>query len=206
MRFTGLFLLIGLGTALAQGPGSSRGPGFKRNPDVYTKKLAPFVASPQRIVDRMLEIASIKPNETVFDLGCGDGRILFQAAQKYQAKAVGIEIDEKLVQNTNDHIASLGLQNRVKVQQGNLMEADLSSADVVTIYLLTQSNELLRPRLERCSSLELASFPTITPCPAGSPKRSTAPTKATTADTSSTFTRCLLKSSDRAFPSSPRRS
>lgn len=148
MRFTGLLFLIVLGTASAA-LAQERGPRFKRNPDVYTKKLAPFVASPQRIVDRMLEMAAIKPNETVFDLGCGDGRILFQAAQKYQAKAVGIEIDEKLVQNTNEHIASLGLQNRVKVQQGNLLEADLSSADVVTIYLLTQSNELLRPRLEK---------------------------------------------------------
>jgi SAM-dependent methyltransferase len=149
MRFTGLLLLIVLGTASAGWSQDRPGPRFKRNPDVYTKKLAPFVASPQRIVDRMLEMAAIKPNETVFDLGCGDGRILFQAAQKYQARAVGIEIDEKLVQNTNDHIVSLGLQNRVKVQQGNLLEADLSSADVVTIYLLTQSNEMLRPRLEK---------------------------------------------------------
>ncbi len=149
MRFSGLFLLIGLGTTVAFGQAPGRGPGFKRNPDIYTKKLAPFVASPQRIVDRMLEIAAIKPNETVFDLGCGDGRILFQAAQKYHAKAVGIEIDEKLVQTTNQQIVNLGLQNRVKVQQGNLLEADLSNADVVTIYLLTQSNELLRPRLEK---------------------------------------------------------
>ena len=149
MRFTGLLLLIGLGTTVAFGQAADRGPRFKRNPDIYTQKLAPFVASPQRIVDRMLEIAAIKPNETVFDLGCGDGRILFQAAQKYQAKAVGIEIDEKLVHTTNERIVNLGLQNRVKVQQGNLLEADLSSADVVTIYLLTQSNELLRPRLEK---------------------------------------------------------
>jgi SAM-dependent methyltransferase len=136
------FLLAGC--AMAQLPSSGGG---KR--DVFTKKLAPYVGSPQRIVDRMLEIAAIKQNETVFDLGCGDGRILLQAAQKYQAKAVGIEIDEKLVQMTNDRIASLGLQNRVKVQHGNLLEADLSSADVVTIYLLTQSNEVLRPRLEK---------------------------------------------------------
>ena len=138
-----LFTLTAL-SSLAQGgmPGNQRR-------DVFTKKLAPYVASPQRIVDRMLEMASIKPGDTVFDLGCGDGRILIQAAQKYQAKAVGIEIDDKLVQMTNERINSLGLQNRVRVQQGNLLEADLSSADVVTIYLLTQSNGLLRPRLEK---------------------------------------------------------
>jgi len=141
------FIVVGCCAGLAaQVPHS--GSSSKR--DVYTKKLAPFVASPQRIVDRMLEVAAIKPTDTVFDLGCGDGRILFQAAQRYNAKsAVGIEIDEKLVQMTNDRIIGLGLQNRVKVMQGNLLEADLSSADVVTIYLLTQSNELLRPRLEK---------------------------------------------------------
>lgn len=140
--------LIGIGviTICAQAVALAQGPGSK----IYTKKLAPYVASPQRIVDRMLEMAAIKPTDTVFDLGCGDGRILFQAAQKYQAaKAVGIEIDEKLVQMTNDRIAREGLQNKVKVVQGNLLETDLSSADVVTIYLLTQSNEVLRPRLEK---------------------------------------------------------
>ncbi len=140
----GIGILVA-GCAFAQFPSSS--PGGKR--DIYTKKLAPFVASPQRIVDRMLEIASIKPTDTVYDLGCGDGRILLQAAQKYNAKAVGIEIDDKLVQMTNDRIVSMGLQNRVKVQQGNLLDADLSGADVVTIYLLTQSNEVLRPKLEK---------------------------------------------------------
>lgn len=123
--------------------------GMPQRREVYTKKLAPFVSSPQKIVDRMLEMAAIKPTDTVFDLGCGDGRILLQAAQKYHAKAVGIEIDSKLVEMTNQRIAGLGLQNQVKVMQGNLLEADLSTADVVTIYLLTQSNEVLRPRLEK---------------------------------------------------------
>ena len=117
--------------------------------DRYSKKLAPYVASPQRVADRMLEMAHIKPNETVFDLGCGDGRVLFLAAQKYQAKAVGVEIDEKLVQSTNDSIKRQALENRVKVIAGNLLEADLTGADVVTIYLLTESNEKLRPRLEK---------------------------------------------------------
>lgn len=117
--------------------------------DRYAKKLAPYVASPQRVVERMLEMAKIKQNETVFDLGCGDGRVLFLAAQKYGAKAVGIEIDEKLVASTNDSIKRQALDNRVRVVQGNLLDADLSGADVVTIYLLTESNEKLRPRLEK---------------------------------------------------------
>lgn len=117
--------------------------------DRYAKKIAPYVASPHKVVERMLEMARIKPNETVFDLGCGDGRILFLAASKYSAKGVGIEIDEKLVQSTNEAIQRQSLENRVKVISGNLLEADLTGADVVTIYLLTESNEKLRPRLEK---------------------------------------------------------
>jgi predicted RNA methylase len=115
----------------------------------YSNKLAPYVTSPQRVVDRMLEMAGVKSNEVVYDLGCGDGRILFTAVQKYRAKAVGIEIDPKLVEATRDQAQKMAMGNRVKVVQGDLLDADLSDADVVTLYLLTQSNEKLRPRLEK---------------------------------------------------------
>jgi len=115
----------------------------------YQNKLAPYVSSPQRVVDRMLEMANVKASETVFDLGCGDGRVLFTAVQKYRAKAVGIEIDPKLVEATRSEAQKMAMGNRVKIVQGNLLEADLSDADVVTLYLLTQSNEMLRPRLEK---------------------------------------------------------
>src|SRR5882724_7971498 len=115
----------------------------------YSTKLAPYVTSPQRVVDRMLEMAGVKSNETVFDLGCGDGRILFTAVQKYRAKAVGIEIDPKLVEATREQAQKFEMGNRVKIVQGNLLEADLSDADVVTLYLLTESNSMLRPRLEK---------------------------------------------------------
>ena len=114
----------------------------------YSNKLAPFVTSPQHIVERMLDLAAPKPGDVVFDLGCGDGRVLITAAQKYDAKAVGIELDEKLVKRATDRIAQMNLQNRVKVLQGDLLQADLSGADVVIVYLLTLSNEMLRPRLE----------------------------------------------------------
>lgn len=115
----------------------------------YAKKLAPFVASPQRVVDRMLEMAQPKPSETVYDLGCGDGRVLITAAQRFNARAVGVELDEKLVQRANLRIAEASLQGRVRVVQGDLLEADLTGADVVILYLLTMSNEQLRPRLEK---------------------------------------------------------
>ncbi len=116
---------------------------------VHARSLAPFVPSPQPIVDRMLAAADLKPGETLFDLGCGDGRVLVTAAQKFHAKAIGIELSPKLVEAANEQIKALHLEDQVKVIQGDLMEANLSSADVVTIYLLTHSNDMLRPNLEK---------------------------------------------------------
>lgn len=115
----------------------------------YGNKLAPYVTSPQKVVDRMLEMAGVKSNELVYDLGCGDGRVLFTAVEKYRAKAVGIEIDPKLVEYTREQAQKMAMGNRVKVIQGDMLTADLSDADVVTMYLLTESNEKLRPRLEK---------------------------------------------------------
>jgi protein-L-isoaspartate O-methyltransferase len=115
----------------------------------YSQKLAPFVPSPQRVVDRMLEMAAPKPGETVYDLGCGDGRVVITAAQKFKARGVGIEVDDRLVQRATDKITAMNLQDQVKIVKGDLLLADLSGADVVVIYLLTGSNEILRPRLEK---------------------------------------------------------
>jgi SAM-dependent methyltransferase len=115
----------------------------------YANSLAPYVVSPQQIVDRMLELAAIKPGETLYDLGSGDGRVLITAVQRYRAKAVGIEISEALVKSTNERIQRLGLSNDARVIQGDLLQVDLSPADIVTIYLATDSNEILRPNLEK---------------------------------------------------------
>jgi SAM-dependent methyltransferase len=115
----------------------------------YSNSLAPYVVSPQQIVDRMLELADLKPGETLYDLGSGDGRVLITAVQRYHAKAVGIEISEALVKTARDRIRMLGLENDARVIQGDLLQVDLSPADVVTIYLLTDSNEILRPNLEK---------------------------------------------------------
>jgi len=117
--------------------------------DKYGNRMAPYVPSPQTAVDRMLEMAKLKPGETLFDLGSGDGRVLITAAQKYQVKAVGIEISDKLVASTNRRIEQLGLQNNAKVLRGDLFECDLSGADTVIVYLITHANEKLRPRLEK---------------------------------------------------------
>jgi cyclopropane fatty-acyl-phospholipid synthase-like methyltransferase len=115
----------------------------------YANKLSPYVASPTRVVDRMLEMASIKPGETVYDLGCGDGRILITAVERYKARAVGVEISPKLVAKANSAIDRAGIASQARVMQGDLLAVDLTGADVVTLYLATQLNARLRPRLEK---------------------------------------------------------
>ena len=75
----------------------------------YANSLAPYVVSPQEIVDRMLELADLKPGETLYDLGSGDGRILITAVSRFKAKAVGVEISDALVNSTNERIHRLGL-------------------------------------------------------------------------------------------------
>jgi SAM-dependent methyltransferase len=115
----------------------------------FANKLAPYVASPARVVDRMLELAHFKAGEILYDLGCGDGRILVAAASKYKVKAVGVEISPKLVIEASDNIQKAGLTDQARVMQGDLLTTDFSSADVVTIYLATSLNEKLRPRLEK---------------------------------------------------------
>jgi protein-L-isoaspartate O-methyltransferase len=115
----------------------------------FANKLAPFVTSSVKIVDRMLELAHLKPGETLYDLGCGDGRILVSAAGKYKVKAVGVEISPKLVAEAKKNIEMAGLTDQASVIKGDLLETDLSGADVVTIYLATDLNAKLRPRLER---------------------------------------------------------
>jgi protein-L-isoaspartate O-methyltransferase len=114
-----------------------------------TDSLAPYIPSPQVVVDRMLEAARVRPGETVYDLGSGDGRIVITAAQKFKAYAVGVEISHDLCSATTAKVKSLGLEDKIKIVQGNALRVDLSPADVVTLYLLTSSNEKLKPNLEK---------------------------------------------------------
>ncbi|HUA85083.1 MAG TPA: class I SAM-dependent methyltransferase [Bryobacteraceae bacterium] len=115
----------------------------------FTDRLAPYVSSPVRVVDRMLELAKIKPGETLYDLGCGDGRILIAAVEQYKVKAVGVEISPKLAAKAQESIARAGLQSQARVIPGDLLHVDFSGADVVAIYLSTQLNRELRPLLEK---------------------------------------------------------
>jgi precorrin-6B methylase 2 len=95
----------------------------------------------------MLELAGLKPGETLYDLGCGDGRIVITAAQKFKAKAVGVEIRRDIYESTLGRVRSLGLTDLVKIVHGNALKTDVSQADVVTLYLLTSSNDRLKPVL-----------------------------------------------------------
>jgi protein-L-isoaspartate O-methyltransferase len=115
----------------------------------YANSLAPYVVSPQQIVDRMLELANLRAGETLYDLGSGDGRILITAVSRFKAKAVGVEISDELVKSSSDRIRRLGMENDARVLHEDMRNVDLSPADVVTMYLATDANEELRPLLER---------------------------------------------------------
>ncbi|MDQ2712010.1 MAG: class I SAM-dependent methyltransferase [Acidobacteriota bacterium] len=117
--------------------------------DPFTKKLAPSVGSPENAIEKMLEAARLKPGETLYDLGCGDGRILVRAAKKYRVNAVGIEISRPLAEVAAQNVRKKGLENQVKIIHGDFMKTDLSAANVVTLYLAPTANETLRPNLER---------------------------------------------------------
>jgi ubiquinone/menaquinone biosynthesis C-methylase UbiE len=113
------------------------------------ENLAPYIPTPELVVERMLQAGRVKPGDTVYDLGSGDGRIVIAAAQKFGAKAVGIEIRPDLCRKATEHIKALGLEDRVRMLEASALRVDLSPANVVTMYLLTSSNERLKPNLER---------------------------------------------------------
>ena len=108
-----------------------------------------FLATPQNVVDAMLTLAHVTPADVVFDLGSGDGRIPITAATKFGARGVGIEIDGSLVRLARENAARAGVSDRVTFIEGDLFQADLSSATVVAIFLLPSMNIRLIPRFER---------------------------------------------------------
>ena len=138
--------LLTAGVLLVSAPALSYG---QHNPEDFKNNLAPYVVAPEHAVDRMLDMARLRPGETLYDLGCGDGRILIAAAQRYKVKAVGIEISSRLARSAAEHVRKEGLEDTVKVIHGDFMKTDLSGANVVTLYLATTANDTLRPNLER---------------------------------------------------------
>lgn len=108
---------------------------------------APWVPTKLRTVRRMLEMAEVRAGETVYDLGSGDGRVLFAAARMFGARAVGIELDPLRVLWTRGVAWLLGIRNRVEVRQGDFFTQELRDADVVVCYLLTSTNRRLADKL-----------------------------------------------------------
>ncbi len=113
-----------------------------------SRSLAPFVPTPEKVVEQMLQAADVQADDLVYDIGSGDGRILFAAAKDFHADAVGVEINALLARQTVERARELGLDDKVRVIQKDVFEVDLSPATVVTVYLLSSSNEKLKPKLE----------------------------------------------------------
>jgi tRNA G37 N-methylase Trm5 len=117
-----------------------------RAQDFDSKKIVPFVPSPQEVVDRMIELAGVKKGDVVYDLGSGDGRIVITAAKK-GAKAVGFEIDPDLVKESRENIQKAGVADSAEIRNQDILTVDLSPASVVTMYLLPDVNLKLKPNL-----------------------------------------------------------
>ncbi len=113
------------------------------------ENLAPYVPTPMAIVESMLEAGHVTAADVVYDLGSGDGRIIIEAAQKFGARAVGVEGQPDLCRLSRQRILALGLEDRVQVIEENVFHVDLSPATVVTMFFLTSSNERLKPNLEK---------------------------------------------------------
>lgn len=118
---------------------------------VFSQKSASpdvvFVPTNQKVVDAMLELAKVSKNDVVYDLGCGDGRIVTTAAEKFGASGVGIEIDAKLVALANENAEQRGVADRVKFVEADLFKTNYKPATVVMLYLSPSVNLRLRPRL-----------------------------------------------------------
>lgn len=111
--------------------------------------LAPWVPTPQPVVDRMLELARVTAADVVYDIGCGDGRIVITAARKYGARGVGIDIDTNMIDESNKNAETAGVTQLVRFEAMDATKAEFSEATVVALYLLPESNDLLRPIFER---------------------------------------------------------
>jgi len=109
----------------------------------------PFVPTRQQVVDAMLDLAGVRPTDVLYDLGCGDGRIVVTAASKYGARAVGVDIDPQRIEEATQNARRAGVAARTSFRVGDLFDADIKDATVVTLYLLPSVNRKLKPRLLR---------------------------------------------------------
>jgi ubiquinone/menaquinone biosynthesis C-methylase UbiE len=123
-------------------------PGFAQRFNPF-ENLGPDIPTPQAIVERMLEAGRVMPDDVVYDLGSGDGRVVITAVQKFGARAVGVEFQPDLCRKAEQRIRALGLQDRARIIEDSVFRVNLRPATVVTMFFLTSSNERLRPNLEK---------------------------------------------------------
>lgn len=116
---------------------------------VRGKRLAPFVPSPFAVVKEMLDIADIKRREKVYDLGCGDGRILALSVRPpYNARALGVELNKCMARGIEECLGEYDLGHRIEVNSGDMLDYDVVEADVVMLYLTSRGNKAVKPMLE----------------------------------------------------------
>jgi tRNA G37 N-methylase Trm5 len=123
-------------------PGYSQDKGT-REPDVI------YVPTPVEVIDKMFELADIRPGEIVYDLGCGDGRIPVMAAKKFGVRSFGFDINPVRVRESLENVKKNRVENLVTIKQQDIFELDLSKADVITLYLLPRLNVKLIPQLDK---------------------------------------------------------
>ena len=116
---------------------------WMRNPDVV------YVGTAYDLVSKMLQMAKVKKSDLVYDLGCGDGRMLILAAQKYGCRGVGYDIDPERVKASRENVARNHVEDLVKIIQGDIFTVDLSKVDVIPLYLLPEMNRKLLPQLDK---------------------------------------------------------
>ena len=114
-----------------------------REPDVI------FVPTPEKVVDEMLKLAKVQKSDVVYDLGCGDGRLVVTAAKQYGARGVGIDINPERIKESQENATKNGVTNMVTFRNEDLFEANIKDATVVTLYLLQSLNVKLKPKLFR---------------------------------------------------------
>jgi ubiquinone/menaquinone biosynthesis C-methylase UbiE len=107
----------------------------------------PYVPSPNPVVEGMLKLAGVKAGDTVYDLGCGDGRIVITAAKTYGANGVGVDINPERIEEARANARSAKVEDKVKFEENDLFKANIANATVVTLYLLPDVNVRLKPKL-----------------------------------------------------------
>src|SRR5262249_32016498 len=142
-RWLPILCVVALTVPLTLLPAQPFQPKPAREPDVI------YVPTPYEVVDKMFELADIRPGEVVYDLGCGDARIPCTAAKKFGVKAFGFDINPKRVEESLENVKKFRVENLVTIKQQDIFELDLSKADVITLYLLPRLNVKLIPQLDK---------------------------------------------------------